>query len=137
MKHTVSKKIAKAYARFGAGISMGMATLGTALTVSATGDGTKAESSQMFSEVTGPIINLINNVFNVLIPLIAAVGAVFSISLGLKYSRAEEPQEREKAKQHLKSAIIGFGLIFVLVVVLRLATPALQTWMQNTAPATK
>lgn len=70
---------------------------------------------------------------NVLVPLIAAVGAIFCVSLGIKYSRAEEPQEREKAKQHLKNAIIGFVLIFVLVVILRLGTPWLTKWMNNAA----
>ena len=81
--------------------------------------------------VTEPIIGLVTQVLNVLIPLVAAVGAVFCISLGLKYARAEEPQEREKAKQHLKSAIIGFSLIFILVVVLRIATPLLTDWMNS------
>lgn len=81
--------------------------------------------------VTEPIIGLVNQVLNVLIPLVAAVGAVFCVSLGLKYARAEEPQEREKAKQHLKSAIIGFSLIFILVVVLRIATPLLTSWMDS------
>ncbi|MCR5815869.1 MAG: pilin [Ruminococcus sp.] len=82
-------------------------------------------------KVTEPIIGLVNQVLDVLIPLVAAVGGVFCVSLGLKYARAEEPQEREKAKQHLKSAIIGFTLIFVLVVVLRLATDPLTNWMNS------
>ncbi|MBR1663328.1 MAG: hypothetical protein IJ696_03265 [Ruminococcus sp.] len=85
-------------------------------------------------KVTSPIIGLINNVLNVLIPLVAAVGAVFCITLGVKYSRAEEPQEREKAKQHLKSAIIGFVLVFVLIVALRLGEPILREWMNDAAP---
>jgi Na+-driven multidrug efflux pump len=82
-------------------------------------------------KVTEPIIDLVNNVFNILIPVVAAVGALFCIVLGVKFAKAEEPQDREKAKQHLKNAIIGFVLIFILVVVLRLATPRLLTWMNN------
>ena len=82
-------------------------------------------------KVTEPIIGLVNQVLNVLIPLVAAVGGVFCVSLGLKYAKAEEPQEREKAKQHLKSAIIGFSLIFILVVVLRIASPLLNDWMNS------
>ena len=83
------------------------------------------------NDVTAPIIGLLETVFNVLIPLVAAVGAIFCISLGIKYAKAEEPQEREKAKQHLKSAIIGFVLVFVLVVVLRIGTPLMQNWMNS------
>ena len=91
----------------------------------------KNDPNADLDKVTEPIIGLVNQVLNVLIPLVAAVGGVFCVSLGLKYARAEEPQEREKAKQHLKSAIIGFTLIFVLVVVLRLATDPLTDWMNS------
>ena len=81
------------------------------------------------SSVTSPIIGLINSVLNVLIPLVAAAGALYCILLGVKFSKAEEPQDREKAKTHLKNAIIGYVLIFVLIVALRLATPLLTDWM--------
>ena len=53
------------------------------------------------------------------------------VFLGVKYSRAEELQEREKAKSHLKAAIIGFVLVFVLIVALRIATPLMTDWMNN------
>jgi heme/copper-type cytochrome/quinol oxidase subunit 4 len=81
------------------------------------------------SNVTSPIIGLVNSILNAAIPLVAAVGALYCVLLGVKYAKAEEPQDREKAKQHLKSAIIGFVLIFVLVVALRIATPILTDWM--------
>ncbi len=80
-------------------------------------------------EVATPIIGLVNQIMNVAILVVTAVGAVFCISLGVKLARAEEPQEREKAKQHLKNAIIGFVLIFVLVVALRIGAPLLTEWM--------
>ena len=86
------------------------------------------------SQVTQPIIGLVNQVATVLILVVTAVGALFCISLGVKFAKAEEPQEREKAKQHLKNAIIGFVLIFVLVVALRLAAPQLTAWMNKAAP---
>ncbi|SDB50625.1 hypothetical protein SAMN02910298_02570 [Pseudobutyrivibrio sp. YE44] len=81
------------------------------------------------TNVTDPIIKLINSILAAAIPLVAAVGALYCVLLGVKYARAEEPQDREKAKQHLKSAIIGFVLIFVLIVALRIATPILTEWM--------
>ena len=81
------------------------------------------------SSVTSPIIKLLNSILTAAIPLVAAVGALYCVLLGVKYARAEEPQDREKAKQHLKGAIIGFVLIFVLIVALRIATPILTEWM--------
>ena len=78
-----------------------------------------------------PTVPLIDQVLLVLLPLVGAVGAIFCISLGVKYSKAEEPQEREKAKHHLKSAIIGFSLVFILVVALKIAEPLLTDWMKK------
>ncbi len=112
---------------------VGMTNAGTMM-ASAKKTASSSTSDVDLEKVTSPIIGLINNVLNVLIPLVAAVGAVFCITLGVKYSRAEEPQEREKAKQHLKSAIIGFVLVFVLIVALRLGEPILRDWMNDAAP---
>ena len=81
--------------------------------------------------VTAPIIGLVVSIRRVAIPLVAAIGGLYCVLLGVKYAKAEEPQDREKAKQHLKSAIIGFVLIFVLIVALGLATPILIQWMET------
>ena len=82
--------------------------------------------------VTAPIVGLLETIFTVAIPLVGALGAIFCIVLGVKFAKAEEPQEREKAKTGLKNAIIGFVLVFVLVVILRLGIPVLSTWVTDT-----
>ncbi|WP_242836387.1 Mbov_0395 family pilin-like conjugal transfer protein [Ruminococcus sp. FC2018] len=125
MKNTVKKKTMFLAARV-------MGAMTACSTMMITAFAAKDDSSEAsLNDVTTPIIDLLKNVLNVLIPLVAAVGAIFCVSLGLKYSKAEEPQEREKAKQHLKSAIIGFVLIFVLIVALRIATPIFTDWMNK------
>ena len=115
------------------------ATTGSLAMVSASASATTAPKTNNpdanLSQVAQPIIGLVNQVATVLIVVVTAVGALFCISLGVKFAKAEEPQEREKAKQHLKNAIIGFVLIFVLVVALRLAAPQLTTWMNKAAPS--
>ena len=102
-----------------------------ALTASADTTTTTNNPDAKLSDVASPIVGLVGQIMNVLIVLVTAVGAVFCISLGVKFAKAEEPQEREKAKQHLKNAIIGFVLIFVLVVALRIASPRLADWMNS------
>ena len=57
--------------------------------------------------------------------------------LGAKLAKAEEPQDREKAKNSLKNAIIGFVLIFVLIVVLKLGMGAMQSWMNSAVGTAK
>ena len=84
-----------------------------------------------FSQATDPIVSLINSILTPLIAVVGALGAIWCVFLGVKLAKAEEPQEREKAKQALKNAIIGYVLIFVLVVLLRLTIDPLTQWMQK------
>lgn len=84
-----------------------------------------------FTTMTTPIIGLLNSALSPLIALVVAVGAIYCVLLGVKLAKAEEPQEREKAKQHLKNAIIGFLLIFILVVALRLGMDPMIEWMNQ------
>lgn len=82
-----------------------------------------------FDEITTPIVDLINSLLTPILAIVGAVGTLYCVVLGVKYAKAEEPQDREKAKSHLKSAIIGFVLIFVLMLALKLAMPILQQWV--------
>ena len=90
----------------------------------------------MFDSVVAPIVDLLNNILWPLIAVVGAAGAIYCVVLGVKYAKAEEPQDREKAKGALKNAIIGFGLIFVLLVVLRLLMPIMKNWVQSQASQT-
>ena len=84
-----------------------------------------------FASVVAPVVDLLNSLLGPLMLIVGAAGSLYCILLGVKYARAEEPQDREKAKQHLKSAIIGFILIFVLIVVLNLLMGPMMTWVEN------
>ena len=84
-----------------------------------------------FDSITTPIVGLIDSLLSPALAIVGAVGALYCVVLGVKYAKAEEPQDREKAKGHLKSAIIGFVLIFVLMLALKLAMPILQQWVAD------
>ncbi len=88
------------------------------------------------SGVVKPIVELINSFINPLLALVGAGGVLFCIMLGVKFATAEEPQEREKRKQSLKTAIIGYVLIFVLVVALKLSIGPLTKWMNSSVKGT-
>lgn len=89
-----------------------------------------------FEGVSKPIIELLDMVMGPLIAIVGAVGAIYCVILGVKLAKAEEQQDREKAKGALKNAIIGFVLIFVLVVALKVSLPLFEQWM-NTASVGK
>ncbi len=84
-----------------------------------------------FSGVATPIVSMLNNILTPLIMIVGALGAIWCVLLGVKLAKADEPQEREKAKMALKNAITGYLLIFILVVVLRLTIGPLFNWMQG------
>lgn len=81
-----------------------------------------------FMKVVEPIIALINSAVVPAILLVAALGAVYCVILGAKLAKAEEPQDQQKAKQALKNAIVGFVLIFVLLMALKIGTVQLANW---------
>lgn len=82
-----------------------------------------------FSGAATPVVQLINSLLGPIISVVAAVGAIYCVILGVKLAKADEPQEREKAKMALKNAIIGFFLIFILIVVMRIMVPQLVNWV--------
>ena len=88
-------------------------------------------TSNPFEAVANPVISLIDSALYPALGLVGAIGAIYCILLGAKLAKAEEPQDREKAKNALKNAIIGFLLIFVLLVVLKLGMGAMSSWMQT------
>jgi Na+-driven multidrug efflux pump len=84
-----------------------------------------------------PIVALINSMMGPALALVGAIGSLYCVMLGVKFAKAEEPQEREKAKSHLKNAIIGFVLIFVLILALNLSMEPLINWVENNAKGVK
>lgn len=87
----------------------------------------------MFATVVKPIITLLNSLMGPLLGIVGALGALYCVVLGVKYAKAEEPQEREKAKGALKNAVIGFVLIFVLILALNLLMPIMINWVNAQA----
>lgn len=120
------KNLNKVSAKLGAAMAMVMATVTTAF----------ATSSEL-TEVVKPVAQLIYNLLNPALIIVGAVGALYCVILGVKYSKCEEPQEREKAKGNLKNAIIGFVLIFVLMVLLKLLMPVMIKWVNSNMTTSK
>jgi hypothetical protein len=89
-----------------------------------------------FTSVVTPVVSLLNMVITPALLLVGALGAIYCIILGVKLAKAEEQQDRDKAKNSLKNALIGFVSIFVLLVVLRLGLPAMSQWANTAAPTT-
>ena len=85
----------------------------------------------MFEQVAAPVVSLLNSLMAPLLAIVGAVGALYCVILGVKFAKAEEPQEQQKAKGALKNAIIGFVLIFVLILGLNLLMPSMIKWVNS------
>ena len=90
-----------------------------------------AMSEKELTQIEKPLLDVLGVVVPVLLTVIGAVGAIWVIFLGVKYAKAEDPQEHDKARSALKNAIIGFVLIFVLLISLQLAVNAFTDWYRN------
>ena len=107
------------------------AAINMALLSVATAYASTPKAVNPFSEVAEPIVELIDYLFAPAMTIVVALGSLYCIILGVKFAKAEDPQEHEKAKNHLKNAIIGFVLIFILVAALKLSVDPLTAWMMK------
>ena len=84
-----------------------------------------------FSPVIQPILDILNAILWPAIAIVGSAGAIYCVFLGIKIAKSDEQNSREKAKKDLLGAVIGFGLIFVLIVALKIAMPILQDWAKG------
>ena len=75
-----------------------------------------------------PVLEVCNTLVPIMLAVVGAVGALWCILLGVKYAKADDPQEHEKAKKGLVNAIVGFVLIFVLLIMLNIGVEVLTDW---------
>ena len=78
-----------------------------------------------------PVLDICNTLVPIMLAVVGAVGALWCILLGVKYAKADDPQEHEKAKKGLVNAIVGFVLIFVLLIMLNIGTNVLTNWWND------
>lgn len=87
-----------------------------------------AMSEKDLDKIVKPLTDVLGVVVPVLLGVVGSLGALWVIFLGVKYAKAEDPQEHEKARNSLKNAIIGFVLIFVLLIALQFAVDIFTNW---------
>jgi hypothetical protein len=92
---------------------------------------TTTDSANPFETMAKPVTDLLGKAITPALSVFGAVGAIYCIILGAKLAKAEEPQDREKAKAALKNAIIGFVVIFLLLGALKVGVNAMNTWYKG------
>ena len=80
------------------------------------------------NSIVQPVLDICKTLIPIMLTVVGAVGGLWCILLGVKYAKADDPQEHEKAKKGLINAIIGFVLIFILLIMLKIGTGILTEW---------
>ena len=92
-----------------------------------------AMSTSDMNKIIQPILDVSKVLVPAMLAVVGALGAIYCILLGVKFARASEPQEHENAKKSLQHAIIGFIIIFVLLIMLQIGVNIFTDWWQNYA----
>lgn len=93
------------------------------------------EELTQVEKIVKPIDELFDVIIVPLLSLIGGAGTIYAIVLGVQYSKAESSDKREEAKKRLVNTIIGFVVVFVLLVILRVFTnniTSIKDWITDT-----
>mgnify|MGYP004449184501 CR=1 FL=1 len=85
-------------------------------------------TEEELNKIVAPVIQVCKVLVPVLLSGVGALGSIYVIFLAVKYAQAADPQEHEKCKKALKNAIIGFVLIFILLIGLQVGMGVFENW---------
>lgn len=76
------------------------------------------QETEAISQAYGTFIKLVNIILPVLMCVLLALGMFYGIQLGVKYAKAEEDDDKKKARGQLINVIVGvmIAILFVAVV---------------------
>ena len=84
-----------------------------------------------FNPVIKPVLDVLNAILWPAISIVGSVGTIYCIFLGVRIAKSDEQNSREKAKKDLLGAIIGFLIVFILIVALKILMPIMQDWVKT------
>ena len=78
------------------------------------------EEPKWIENVSGTIKEVVNFIVWPVITIVATVGVIYAIVLGVNYAKAESSEDRENAKKRIINVVVGALLMIVLMLALYL-----------------
>ena len=79
-----------------------------------------ADENKIVTSAFERFIGIVNIVLPVLMSVLLVLGMFYGITLGVKYAKAEEDDEKKKAKGQLINVIVGVLIAIVFVAVIQI-----------------
>lgn len=83
-----------------------------------------------------PILKVLEDILYPIIIVVAAVGTIYAIYLGVMMAKAENAEKREEAKKRIINAVIAIVVMVALVLLLKLFTSNIASIFNIEAPTT-
>ena len=88
------------------------------------GSGSGMGAQDVVNTAYNEFISIINVVMPILIAVILVFGLIYGIILGVQFAKAEDTEQRDKAKQRLINVIIGVVVAAVLMAIIYAILPS-------------
>jgi len=97
-----------------------------------------AETTNPFNDYTAKLLKLVTDLLTPIFAVLATVGIVWAIVLGVQYMKAESTDKKEEAKKRMINVIVGTAIMLVMVIILiMIAQPknlnAIVDWLKGEA----
>ena len=88
--------------------------------------------AKQVTEILSRINKILDNILAPLLIVMASVGMVFAIFLGIKLARANNAEEREEAKKRVIYTIVGIAICVALIIIFKLFAQYSISWLGDT-----
>ncbi len=88
--------------------------------------------AQQVTKILSKINNVLDNILAPLLIVMASIGMIFAIFLGIKLARANNAEERDEAKKRVIYTVIGIAVCLALILIFKLFARFSIDWLGDT-----
>ena len=95
-----------------------------------------SDTENPFDDYTAKLLQLVTDLLTPIFAVLATVGIVWAIVLGVQYMKAESTDKKEEAKKRMVNVIVGTVIMLVLVIILIMVANNIDSivgWINSSA----